>query len=186
MSVEYLFLFFCIGILVLVTLALTFNTLIMGKSYFKSFQFVMSAMPYSKDANEIINQLFAKVEAGLLTAVISPSGSTIQFFENDPGMQSEVVTCKMENDVGGTYYKAHVVRTMKAEAEIWIDTKYYFYGYIHRYYGEQKSELYKKRPSVRTFRRIVKLEAQLRGAPSDNKAPPSSPSREETNVVELS
>lgn len=186
MSIEYVFLFCCIGLLVLVTLALTFNTLIMGKSCFKTFQFIMSSMPFSKEADDIINQLFAKVEAGLLTANISSSGSTIQFFENEPEAQTEVVTTRVVDELSGTYFKAQIQRTMKAEAEIWIDTKYYGYGYIHRYYGEQKSELYKKRPSVSTFKRIVKFENQLRGAPTVNDAPPSSTERKEKNVVELS
>lgn len=155
MNPELYFLVFCVSVLVLFTLGLVLNVCISGSKLFKTYQFLMGTLTYSKDVDIICSRLLDKMEAGLLVANLSDN--TIQFFN------AEDIEMKDEQ----TPYSY----TLTAEAEIFIGSKYFSYGYIHRHFGEAKSSQYKKRPSLSTFKRIVKLEEKLRGDSSPNKAP---------------
>lgn len=154
MNPELYFLVFCVAVLVLFTLSLVFNVMISGSKFMKTYQFLMGTLSYSKEVDSIISRLLDKTDAELLVAKLNDN--TIQFFPVD----------STESDEDTPYS-----RTLKAEAEIFIGSKYYSYGYIHRHFGEAKSSEYKKRPSISTFRKILKLEEKLRGEKSTNKAP---------------
>ncbi len=167
MSVEYWFLFVCIGTLALITIGLIFNTMISGSKYFKTFQLLMSAMPYSADAEKTISLILDKFDANLLVAKISACDTNISFYSVDTDL-----------DGIDTQYPNPVV------AEIFIGSKYYAYGYVRKYYSEAKAELTKKRPSIKTLKRIIALEKSLRGQTSVNE-PPSVIKSKKSNVVEL-
>lgn len=167
MGTEYYFLYICLSILGLFTLSLIINTCISGSKYFKTFQFLMSSMTYSKEANDLIALTLDKMEAELLVAKLSPTESTIQFYAVD----------KADDDGETPIYH----RTLEADVEIWIESKYYAYGYVQRIGGQTRSEFRLKRPSIKTFYRILKLEERLRKPTETNTAPPKS----KKNVVEL-
>ncbi|EPE1232544.1 hypothetical protein ACRYKS_19960 [Escherichia coli] len=167
MSVEYWFLFICLGTLVLITLGLIFNTVISGSNYFKSFQLLMSAMQYSDEAEETTTLILNKLEANLLVAKISSCNTNIVFYASPVDLDG----AEMSNQ--------------PAVAEIFIGSKYYAYGYIRKYYTEAKAELTKKRPSIKTLKRIIALEKKLRGDVTKNDSPTVVNTKKKNNVVEL-
>lgn len=167
MSIEYWFLFVCIGTLALITIGLIFNTMITGSKYFKTFQLLMSAMPYSAEAEKTISLILDKFDANLLVAKISDCNTNMVFYSTV--------------DESGTKYDKC---TSPIVAEIFIGSKYYAYGYVRKYYSEAKAELTKKRPSVKTLKRIIALENKLRGEINTNE-PPSVIKSKNNSVVEL-
>lgn len=171
MSVEYWFLFLCLGTLVTITAGLIFNTVISGSKYFKGFQLRMSAMQYSSDAEKTISLLLDKLEANLLVAKISACDTNILFYTPETNLE----------DMDTSYASF----TNSAVAEIFIGSKYYAYGYIRKYYSEAKAELTKKRPSIKTLKRIIALENKLRGTVVQNDSPSVVKGKKKSNVVEL-
>lgn len=167
MSIEYWFLFVCIGTLALITIGLIFNTMITGSKYFKTFQLLMSAMPYSAEAEKTISLILDKFDANLLVAKISDCNTNMVFYST-------------VDESGAKYDKS----TSPIVAEIFIGSKYYAYGYVRKYYSEAKAELTKKRPSVKTLKRIIALENKLRGEINTNE-PPSVIKSKNNIVVEL-
>ncbi|BEH88059.1 hypothetical protein [Klebsiella phage phiKp_21] len=166
MNPELYFLLICVSVLVLFTLGLIFNVCISGSKWFKTYQYIMGTLTYSKEADTLCTRLLDKMDAGLLIAVLT--NGTIKLFNAE--------------DIKQTDEQSNYMHTLAAEAEIFIDCKYYSYGYIHRHFGQSKAELYKKRPSIKTFKRIVKLEEKLRGVVSENKKPETD---EKNSVLEL-
>lgn len=179
MGVEYYFLFGCLSVLVLITVGLIINTCISGSKYFRSFQFLMSAMSYNKEADTAINLLLDKTEAGILIAKLSPSDDTIMFVN-----PNDEETTLVANQYRTSHADPRYVKVLNSEGEIWIGSKYYAYGYIHRYYGQRKDEFYKKRPSLNTFKRILKLEHELK-KPSSENAAPNQVHKRDSDIVEL-
>lgn len=155
MGAEYYFLFVCVGGLILLAGSLAFSTAIMGKSYCKSFQFMWSSLTYSAEADEKINMLLSKMSANMIVAKLDSRGNNIVFKSHD----------------GDT------------EGEINIEQKYYRYGYLTEYGGTSRGDYIKKRPKLKTFKKIVALEEALRGASNDNQAPPTA--KKDDRVVEL-
>lgn len=170
MSVEYWFLFLCLGTLVLITLGLIFNTVISGTKYFKGFQLRMSAMQYSEEAENAITLILNKLDANLLVARISECDTNIVFYPLETNIE--------EMSASERYYTPCV-------AEIFIGSKYYAYGYIRKYYSEAKAELTKKRPSIKTLKRVIALENKLRGEVYKNESPSIVKSKAKSNIVEL-
>lgn len=157
MGIEYMFLFFCLGTLAVITSGLVLNTLISGSKYFVTFQLLMSATQYNKTSEETISLLLEKVSANLVVASLSSTESRIEFMD---------------------------INTNEVVAEIFIGNKYYFYGTLQKYYGKTMTELSRKRPTIKTLKRIIKLEKQLLGDRTENKEPPVQNNKKK-NVVEL-
>lgn len=178
MGIEYIFLFICVGFLVLLTAGLTFNTCISGSKYFKTFQLLMSSMPYSKEADETIRLILDKMDAELLVAKLSPSDESIIFCD---ATEPEKTVSVLNPDRYSSYDNRYI-RVLASEAEIWIGSKYHNYGYIHRYNGERKTEFFKKRPRISTVKRIIALEEKLRSTPKSNTPPKTNSSN---GTVEL-
>ena len=151
MGIEYIFLLVCAGGLILFALALGFNTAIMGKSYCKGFQFMWSSIPKSKEADDKIRFILNKLDANLIRATFDQGKNTIGFYELDANPNRD-----------------------EADAEIWIGNKYYSYGWLYSYGGTRSGSYIKKRPSRKTFKRILELEAKLTGATVHNEPPTKS------------
>lgn len=160
MGIEYIFLLVCAGGLLLFALALGFNTAIMGKSYCKGFQFMWSSVPKSKEADEKIKFLLNKMDANLIRASFDSGRNTIQFHELDADPKRD-----------------------EPEAEIWVGNKYFSYGWLYSYGGSRNGSFIKKRPSRKSFKRILALEEKLTGSTTTNAPPSKSDSTEK--VVHL-
>lgn len=106
MPIELIFLSLCVGGLVIFLLSLIVSTLIMDTRLFMSYQYLLSSLKYSKEADERINFILSKHEAGLITAKLH--SNYIHFTD---------------------------VESNNTYAKIWVGNKYYSYGYIYEFSG---------------------------------------------------
>ncbi|SOK58722.1 hypothetical protein [Yersinia phage fHe-Yen9-04] len=146
---------YCIlGSLGLFTLYMFVVTSAMGTERLKTSQYFMSSLSYCEEATTKINLLIDKYEAGLIKAKLK--NNVIEFTE-------------MEKNIPA--------------GEIWIANKYFSYGQLHRYGANGNISWQCNKPSLKTFKRIIKLEKQLNVAHQEP-VPKSAKSTDEPVILD--
>lgn len=149
-------LYILLGALALFIMYMLVVTSSMGTNRLKVPQFLMSSLTYSEEATTKLNLLIDKYEAGLLT--IRKTERQLVFTDASTGQKA---------------------------GEIWIGSKYFAYGNLHRYGANDDNQWSCNKPNIKTFKRIVKLEQTLDNTAQEQKAAtaPAEPAKTGEEVV---
>lgn len=142
------------GVLIFLAIVMIYMFIVtacMGTEKLKTAQYFMSSLTYSEEATTKLNLLIDKYEADLLTA----------------DLQKTVISFTDKN-------------TSQPAGQIWIANKYYTYGQLHKYGVEQNTNWQCKKPNLKTFNRIIKLEKSLQPNNTQDK---EKQNNSDTNVI---
>lgn len=139
---EY-FMIACLVVVALFGLSLIVCTVCMGTELFIGLQVLMGSLSYSKEVDDKLQLELAKIDAGLCDVEVT---------QHRISLYNKLEPDETPNTSRGEFYYR------ESYISIWVENKFYSYGYICDTNGVTRSNYSGKRPSVAVIKRILQLQ----------------------------